>query len=721
MKRRLSILMLASLFLITLKAQEGMWLLNQIGQLNLKQKGLQIAPEALYSPGKTGLYRAILQLGGGSASFVSPEGLIITNHHVAFTALQRASSTENDYLTNGFLARERSEEIQAPGYRARMLLEMKDVTEEVLAAAEGISDPKERDEAVNRKITTLAEAIEKDQEDVEAIVSEMYNGREYYLFVYKRFRDVRIVYAPPASIGKFGGEIDNWMWPRHTGDFSFLRVYVSPDGTGRAYSEENIPYKPEVWLKVADDDLDEGDPTFIMGFPGFTTRYRTSNSAEWNLRHNYPFSIRNFGEVIDLLDELTANDPEGHLKVASLRSGLANAMKNYQGKVDGMINTHFIQKKLDFEKEFMAWVNSNPVTKEKYGGILDGIKKTYGMIGRNKDRDNIAGLLQGLGGTPLSTAIRLYDLSREMAKPESEREQGYNDDLLKEIENNMQYLYANYYEPVDKAMMVRALSMVHELPEGQRIDGLEYIFKDKSKSIEQFVADAFAKSRLTDAEYARTLIRKSPEELESLNDPFITMAAKIWPMQEEINEVYEQFAAQVTDLRKQYITALYEWKGSAMYPDANGTMRFTSGPVMGYSPEDAVWYEPFTALNGVIAKDTGEEPFDVPDQLVKLQEKKDYGSWTDPDLNDVPVAFLHQCDITGGNSGSPVMNAKGEIIGVAFDGNYEAMISDWQYDFDLQRTISVDIRYVLFITEKFGKAGFILDEMGVEHLTGKAY
>jgi len=280
--------------------------------------------------------------------------------------------------------------------------------------------------------------------------------------------------------------------------------------------------------------------------------------------------------------------------------------------------------------------------------------------------------------------------------------------------NNLHYQYASYYLPFDKALLTRTLKMIKDLPENQRITSLDYIFND-SKSIEEFVDEAYASSKLNDLEYAKSLYTKSPAELEALNDPFVKISAAIFPLTEKNAEIYNRFAANVTDLRKQYIDALYEWKGSEFYPDANRTMRFTSGNVKGYMPTDAVWYFPFTTLKGVMQKDTGKEPFDVPAKLKELYRYKDYGIWADPELNDVPVAFLHQCDITGGNSGSPVMNAKGELIGVAFDGNYEAMISDWQYDAELQRTISVDIRYVMFITQKFANAGFILDEMGVKY------
>lgn len=714
MKRILLTVFLSMSISVCLLAQEGMWLLTQIDDLNLKEKGLKIETNQIYSTEKPALYNAILQLGGGTASFVSPDGLIITNHHVAFQAIQRKSSAENDYITEGFLARERSAEIQAPGYQARLIMEMKDVTEEILKAAKGVTDPLEKDKKINEKISKMTQSLEKKNGDVDARVAEMYNGKQYILYVYKLFKDIRIVYAPPSSIGNYGGEIDNWMWPRHTGDFSFMRVYVSPDGHGAEYSEDNVPFKPKVFLRVADDDLDKGDFTFILGYPGMTTRYRTSNSAAWNLKYNYPFTIKNFSDILDLMAELTKDDPEGKIKVAGLQQGLANTMKNYKGKVEGMIKTGFVQDKLDFEEEFKEWVNSTLQTKEKYGNILDDIKKEYKVIKKTKERDNIMGVFQRLSGTQLGVADQVWFMATELAKPKKERQPGIDENTADEIIGYLQYQYANYYLPLEKALFQRSLKMVNELPADQRIDGLEYIF-DGKQSIESFVEDAYQNSKLKDLEYVKTLFTKTPDELKALDDPFINIIINIDPLVEASGEVYEVFAANVTDLRKQYIDALYEWKGSKLYPDANATMRFTSGPVIGYEPTDAVWYKPFTSLKGVYQKDTGEEPFDAPKKLMKLYKKNDFGPWTDPDLDDVPVAFLHQCDITGGNSGSPVLNAKGELIGVAFDGNYEAMISDWQYDANLQRTISVDIRYVLFITKKFADADFILDEMGIKY------
>ena len=713
-KMKKSFFTIGLIFLIVtgIRAQEGMWLLSQIGQLDLNKKGLKLAVSDVYSKDQPAVYNAVVQLGGGTASFVSKEGLLITNHHVAYAAIQRSSSVNSDYLEKGFLAANRSDEIKAPGYRALLLQDMKDVTDEVLSAVKGITDPAEKDKKVTARITEMTEAIRKGKDDVQARIAEMFNGRQYIQFTYKVFKDIRLVYAPPGNIGNYGGETDNWMWPRHTGDFSFFRVYVAPDGTGKEYNIANVPYHPKVWLKVAQEFQKEGDFNFIIGYPGFTTRYRSSTSVWWNENINYPFTVRNFKEIINLMDELTKNNHAGELKVANFKKGLANAMKNNQGKLDGMKKTNFYQKKLDYEKDFVNWANSKPETRMKYADLLAKEKDEYKVLEKTKDRDQVFGLLQGLAGTPLSMAQQVIYVAQQREKSVSDKDPGFDEEMVSQIKENIDNTYANYFEPVDKALMVRALKMANELPRDQRITGVEYIFKDKG-GIAQFVDDAFKTSRLTDKDYVKTLFNKTTKELQSLNDPIINLAFSIDPMAEDIQKVNQSFGARVTDLRKVYLEGLYEWKGTGMYPDANGTMRFTSGNVKGYRPADAVWYQPFTTLQGVVDKNRNEDPFEAPKALMDLSAKKDLGKWSDPNLNDVPVAFINQCDITGGNSGSPVMNAKGEIAGVVFDGNYEAMIGDWQYEPSIQRAISVDIHYVLFVTEKFGHAGFLLDEMGV--------
>jgi hypothetical protein len=464
---------------------------------------------------------------------------------------------------------------------------------------------------------------------------------------------------------------------------------------------------------VAKDFLKDGDFNFIIGYPGQTTRYRSSTSVNYNEKYNYPFSIKNFQEIINLCDQLTKDSHEGRLKVANLTKGLANAMKNYQGKLDGMKKTHFYEKKLEFEKEFVKWADSKPDTKAKYADILVKEKEEYNLIANTRERDQVFSIFQGLAGTPFALAQQMIYFAQQREKPENERDPGFTDETVDRAIERLEYTFDGYYEPVDKALMVRALKMAKELPQGQRITGVEYVFSS-GKTLEQFVDDAFKGSKLTDPAYVKTLYKKSTKELQALNDPFISMAYSIDPMAIEIQNTSRKFGYNVTELRKGYMEGLFEWKGTGMYPDANGTKRFTWGKIKGYRPADAVWYYPFTTLEGVVEKNTGVEPFNAPEALVNLYNKKDFGRWVNPAMKDVPVAFLNQCDITGGNSGSPVMNAKGEICGLAFDGNYESMISDWEYDYNLQRCICVDIHYVLFITEKVGKAGFLLDEMGIK-------
>ncbi len=713
MKKSLVLIVLICLICFSAMAEEGMWLLTQLKQLGLETKGLKITVEDIYHPEKPSLTDAIVWLGGCTASFVSPEGLILTNHHCAYGALQRASSKEKDYIKDGFLAKDRSQEIQAIGSTASILESLKDVTQDVLKAAKGVKDPVERDKKINVKITQMTDKIEKGRDDVLATIASMYNGKQYILFVYKRYQDVRIVFAPPESIGKYGGDIDNWMWPRHTGDFTYLRVYMASDGSGAKYSPDNVPVKPKNYLRIAKDHLKEGDFTFILGYPGSTTRWRTSNSVAWNLKYNYPETIQNYKETLDLMAELTKDSPEGKIKVANLDAGLNNTMKNYQGNIDGMTKTHFVEKKKAFETELLAFIESKPELKEKYGDILDRIKAQYRELAKTKQQDDALGFFGFLDGTLSSLAGQIYGVAREREKPKKERNPNFTERGIDQTIKNLHFRYYSYFEPVDKGMLKRVLKLVNQLPSGHRIEGLDTIFNG-GQSIDAFVEDAYSKTQLADVEYARTLFKKSSKELETMNDPFLKMAAAMYDEAEASQKRYQEFAVNIVNLRKEYIDALYEWKGEGLYPEANSTMRFTYGHVAGYKPADAMWYKPFTTLKGMVEKNTGEDPFDAPDKLVGLHEDYDYGQWAHPELKDVPVAFTHRCDITGGNSGSPVMNARGELVGLAFDGNYEAMTGDWQYDYNIQRTISVSLKYVLFITEKFAAATHLLKEMGVD-------
>jgi len=712
MKKIFAILILIFSVSTSLMAEEGMWLLDQIKDLNLKEKGLKINVKDIYNPDGISLTQAIVNLGGASAELVSPDGLLLTNHHVAFGAVQRASIKGDDYITKGFYAKNREEEIPAFGSTARVIKEIRDVTSEVLDAAKGISDPVQRQRAIRNKIQNMTDAIEKGHEDITARIAEMYEGMQYILFVQQNFQDVRLVYVPPQSIGNYGADIDNWMWPRHTGDFSFMRVYMAPDGSGRKYNKENIPYKPQIWLKVAKEHQKDGDFTFIMGYPGRTSRYKTSSAVDYSLNYYYPESIKNYHELIHLLEEKGSEGPIISRKVAGFLKGLNNTMKNYQGNVDGMKAPGFLAKKQAMEKELQKFIEAEKTLKKEYGNVLTDIGALYKDQIQTRERDEILSAFRRMAGTLPRMANQIVYNAYQRSLPEDERDPRFSEQDIERSLERLRFSYMSYDESVDKAVFKRILQKAEALPADLKINGLEKILTDPN-SIDAYLDNAYSKTVLADMDQVKELYTKQLDEIKKMDDPLIQLAIDLYPEFEKQRDENEKRDAVLSELTKKYIEVLSKWKKQPLYPDANGTIRFTYGNVMGYSPRDAVYYKPFTTLTGVIEKDTGEFPFDVPEKLKELYAAKDYGKWKDPVLGDVPVAFLHQCDITGGNSGSPAMNAKGELIGIAFDGNYEALTGDWEFNPEIQRTISVDIWYVLFITQKFAGAEYILKEMGL--------
>ncbi len=713
MKIKMFHIIMVLLFAFNLQAEEGMWQLSQLPDLNLEEIGFEISAGDIYSPDKTSISNTIVWLGGCSASFVSADGLVLTNHHCAYGALQRNSAKDSvDYTVEGFLAKDRSEELPAIGQNAYVLNSMSDVTDEILKSVKGIEDLTEKEKTIEQKITDMEKEAENDREDRYCYIATNYNGKQYVKYLFNKYQDVRIVFAPPGAIGNYGGDIDNWMWPRHTGDFTYLRVYQAPDGSGAKYSVDNIPLKPVNYLKIAKTDLKDGDLTFILGYPGRTMRYRSSYSVNWNLNRTYIPLIKRFQSILDIITEMSNADQEARLKLASYDAGLNNTMKNFQGNVDGMQSSNFVENKRAFEAELMTFINSKKKLKKMYGDIMDNIAAQYEIIEKTYDYDQALG---NFGGYTIGVLYNLgsdaYDVARERAKPEADRRPEFSEKRVKDSMANLDYVYLRFYEPFDKIMLIQALQQAAKLPEDQRISGLDFVLND-STEIEDWVENAFAKTGLKDIDYVKDLYNKTAEEIEALNDPLINLAIQLYDAKDRDYQENKIWNAQIMDLRKKYIDALYAWKGQGMYPDANSTIRLTYGKVNGYSPADGIWYKPFTTLSGVVAKETGEDPFNNPQKLLDLAKKKDFGQWIDPELNDVPACFLAECDITGGNSGSAVMNAKGELIGLAFDGNYEAMTSDWLYNTELQRTIAVDIRYVMFITEKFAGADYLMKEMG---------
>ncbi|MFQ5584003.1 MAG: S46 family peptidase, partial [Calditrichia bacterium] len=714
MNRAIRVLMAVLLLLFlasSLFADEGMWMLNQLDELNwksLQERGMEISPKDILK-----LKEAVVIIDGGTGSFVSSQGLVFTNHHVAYRAIQRASSKENNYFKDGFLAANQSDEIPIPGYEVMVPKEFKEVTKKILSVVKEGMSPLERFEAIEKRKNELVEKAEKKQ-GIEAKVAEMYNGIQYYLVTYQAFKDVRLVYAPPSSIGKYGGDIDNWMWPRHTGDFAFFRVYASKDGKPADYAENNVAYHPDKYLNFSAEGVDDGDMTFVLGYPGRTYRYRTSYSISYHQQIYYPFVIELCETILNVLDRESKKDEEVAIKTAGLNAGLNNSLKNRQGMLYGFKKLHLLEKKRETEEAFRAFVNSDAGMSEKYGSVLEEISSQYDNLEKYARKRNWLGTIR-FSSLPY-TVYRAYRFALEVEKPEAERDPEYSDKNREKLLKRLKIQNEQYVRAVDKEILKALLEKMAALPGEQKINLLDEIVsgaqgEKAAEEIEAYVEKMYAKSQLQNLNDALTLFEKTAGEIRKMDDPLIKFAVDFAGEFIPFETKDKEFDGAIQKLRADYIRALFAWKGNNLYPDANRTLRFTYGAVQGYAPADAIKYLPHTYLKGVIEKETGKDPFIVPEKLKELYYSKNFGKYADPEKGDVPVDFLHTVDTTGGNSGSPVLNGRGQLVGILFDGNYEAMTADYQYDPAITRSISVDSRYILFIMDKFSGAKNLLDEM----------
>lgn len=695
-------------------ADEGMWLPHQMKDLNLKALGLKMNPEDLYRKDGTGLMSAVVHLGGGTGEFVSPEGLILTNHHVAFGALQRASTKEKDYIEKGFIAWTRKEEIPAKGYIADVLLGYEDVTDQVLASLKPGMSYKQRYYALDKIKKELIVQAEKEGKDIRASVASIYSGNKYYLFRFKRIRDIRLVYAPPRDLGNFGGDIDNWMWPRHTCDFSFFRAYVSKDNVGIDFSPDNVPYRPKSILKISLEGFNTKDFTFVMGYPGRTYRNYILAEVEFDMEVMSK-RMEAFKDIISFYEEAGKNSREIQIKYASRIKGLNNALKNYQGKLEGMKRISLLERKAAKEKEFLKWVNTLGPKNSAYKKILVEIKDYMTKYSRFYWKNSLLSELVSSysGSNLLAQGYLVYRTAEEKQKPDLERESGYQQRDFPYIKMRIQLAERGYDLKTDKAFLKHQLKKLMKAPL-ERIPAAlkEFMAKQSPQAVDSFVDNLYEKTTLADPKKRLEYIELKPEALLKLNDPIINLAAELEKEMKVLREKAKVLAQERQDLKRVYLEALLKWKKGRVAPDANSTIRFTYGLVEGYSPRDAVYYRLQTTLKGVIEKDTGRFPFRVPDKLKELYEKKDFGPYVNKKLGDIPVCFLTTASVTGGNSGSPTLNAQGEQIGIVFDMTYESVTGDYYVIPELQRTISVDIRYVLFVTDKFSGAAHILKELG---------
>ncbi len=694
-------------------ADEGMYPISDLQKLNLKAKGLAIDPAEIYSKDKS-LVFAIVSV-GATGSFVSPDGLFITNHHVAFGAVQAASTKERDYLRNGFLAPSPADEIQARGMTARITESFRDVSPEVLRAVTPAMDDAARTKAIERRTKEIVARAEKENPGRRAEVAEMFIGRTYVLFLYTYLKDVRIVYVPPLSIGNFGGEDDNWMWPRHTGDFSFLRAYVAPDGSPADYSPQNVPFHPKRFLKIQPRGVAEGDFVFLLGYPGRTYRHYPASYLAYDEEVRMPYIVDWYAWQIDLMEKAGASDRGIALLHASRIKGLANTMKNYRGKLKGMKRLGLVDRCREQETGLQKFIDADASRRARYGSLLADISRIYDGLRANFEYDMLLDYLRGSVNL-MNWASTAYEASLERRKPDLERESPYMERNFAQTRQRLLLSLRNYYEPTDKAVFKELLLRASRLKEPNRISALDKIFKGDftEQAVDAFIQKSYAASRMSDASFVEGLLAMDPDQLAAVSDPFLDLAKALYPAVQANREKQKARRGELDPLFARLGEVEETYQGKSFIPDANSTLRLTFGRVKGYEPADAVSCKPFTTLSGVLEKTTGREPYDTPAALVDLARARDFGAFEHPALHDVPVCLLYDTDTTGGNSGSPVLNSQGELVGVNFDRTYEATVNDYAWSADYSRSIGVDIRYVLWVAQKVGRAAALLKEIGVE-------
>jgi len=714
MKKSFALLLILVLsFGFKAKADEGMWLLPLIEKLNIgkmTELGLKLSAEDIYSLNKVCVKDAVVIFGGGcTAEIVSSQGLVLTNHHCGYGSIQAHSSVDHDYLRDGFWAMSKEEELPNPNLSVTFLIRIEDVTSQVLANIKQGTSETDRTAAVSE----ARQAIEKkaaEGNNYRTQVGSFYGGNYFYLLVYERYNDVRLVGAPPSSIGKFGFDTDNWEWPRHTGDFSVFRVYSGPDGKPAPYAKENIPLKPKHYLPVSIKDRNKGDFAMILGYPGRTNRYMTSYEVNEQLQIVHPdrIKIRGIKQEIWMKDMMA--DQKVNIQYSAKYSGSSNYWKYSIGQKGSLEKLNVKAKKEELEDQFNKWVVAAPERKTKYGEALNMIKTAI------EGRAEYYNALQYIN--ECNQGCELFSLNRGVANLVTALTAKDNQkitDAVEQIKKNSSDFFKDYNPSTDNKSMKAMLKLYRaDIPAKFLPDYFVNIIDKKYKgNIDKFVDDIFARSLFaTEAKLNTFLSKPVLKTLEA--DPVYLATTSIFKTAGEVSKASGQFDASLATGKRLWIAALMEMvPEKTQYPDANSTMRLSYGTVQDYDPRDAVTYKYYTTLQGVVDKyKPGDYEFDLPKKLIDLNNKKEYGRYGSS-KGYMPVCFLTTNDITGGNSGSPVMNGNGELIGLAFDGNWESMSGDIAYEPELQRTIAVDIRYVLWIMDVYSGAKHLVDEMTI--------
>lgn len=697
--------------------EEGMFPLSEIHKVDLKKAGLKIDQNEVYNPNGISLVDALVNVGGCTGSFVSNEGLIITNHHCAFSAVQLASTPEHDYLNNGFVAKSHEEEIEAKGLTCRITDSYEDVSDKVLGAVANISDPATRLQLINNAMKNLALEAEKKDPGIKAEVSEMFIGKSYVLFKYKTIQDVRLVYVPDRRIGEFGGETDNWVWPRHTGDYSFMRAYVAKDGSPAKYSKDNVPYTPKKFLKVNAKGTNEEDFVFILGYPGKTFRHRPAQFINYQQQFLLPYVSQLYDFQNSTMESVGKKDKATELKLATRIKRNANVMKNYRGKLKGIKGIDLVAQKKQEDAALAAFINSNVEVKAQYGNLMNDIDQLYQQINGDANRDLWLGQIY-TSTSLLNVAKQLNAFKSDLeAQPNAQKENYFNSNIAK-LKQSLNTVYEAYDIDVDRRILKKMMMDASAFSANQRVSAVDKITNrgaNNETMVNDFINDAFGLSRLKDQNYVFNNILKSAKSVNDYNDGILLFEKGITEQIAALKPEKDRRDGVLNKLMGDYVNVKEKFMKKDFIPDANSTLRLTYGHVRGYSPVDASYMAPYTTIKGILEKGaTGNPEFNYPQQIRSLWEAKDFGPFVKKELNDVPVAFLYNMDTTGGNSGSPIMNAYGELIGVNFDRAYEATINDYAWNESYSRSIGVDIRYVLWVAQKIDHADFLLKEMGVK-------
>ncbi|TLU66341.1 S46 family peptidase [Thalassotalea litorea] len=708
-----------ALLSIASQADEGMWQPNQLPEISqqLKQAGLKLDPNDLTN--LTGFpMGAIVSLGGCTASFVSEKGLVATNHHCIYGSIQYNSTEENNLLRDGFLAKSFDDELQAtPGSRIYVTEEINEVTERVNAGLNESMEGAERYKVIDQNRKDLVSECEADDK-YRCRVVNFHGGLQYFLFKQLTIRDVRLVHAPAMSVGKYGGDIDNWMWPRHTGDYGFYRAYVGKDGQPADYHEDNVPYEPKHYLKVNKASVEDGDYIMVLGYPGRTNRYRVANEVENQFTWTYPHAKTMREDLINLIKSNSEPGGDARIKYESTLASLANYAKNYGSMIRSYQKGDTLERKQTLEADLTQWINADSKRKAQYGNALPGLNKLITQSQTHQSRDLILGYMRY--GALYNSANRLYRWSIEQDLDDAARKSGYQNRDKNRFVQGMKTINRRYDEVIDKAIMTTLLSDYAKLPASERLASLDKFFgidngADEAKIAKQ-LDTMYAKSTLAEQEQRLMWMEKSAQDFADSKDPFIQLAVATYNDRKGLEQSSEALNGEIQAYRPKFMEALiayYKDKNLPVYADANSTLRITYGNVKGYSPQDGLWATPFTRLEGIAAKNTGEVPFNASDKQLSLIANKEYGDYARPELGSVPVNYLGTLDITGGNSGSPTLNDKAEFVGLVFDGVYESIIGDWDYDPSLNRSIHVDVRYMLWVMEHIDGATNLIDEMDI--------